>query len=39
MHPKLMTDKHINALLDRSIKRGIIPDILQLALSIKKAAE
>lgn len=39
MHPKLMTNKHANALLDRSIKRGIIPDILQLALSIKKARE
>ena len=39
IHPKLMTNKHANALLDRSIKRGIIPDILQLALSIKKARE
>lgn len=39
IHPKLMTDKLTNELLKRSIKRGIIPDILQLTLLIKKATE
>ena len=39
IHPKLMNNSNTKELLDRSIKRGIITDILQLALSIKNATE
>jgi len=39
IHPKLMNNNNTKELLDRSIKRGIITDILQLALSIKNATE
>ena len=39
IHPKLMNNSNTKELLDRSIKRGIITDILQLALAIKNATE
>jgi hypothetical protein len=39
IHPKLINNSNTKELLDRSIKRGIITDILQLALSIKNATE
>ena len=39
IHPKLMSNSNTKELLDRSIKRGIITDVLQLALSIKNATE
>ena len=39
IHPKLMNSRNTKPLLDRSIKRGIITDILQVALLIKQATE
>jgi len=39
IHPKLMNSRNTKLLLDRSIKRGIITDILQVALLIKQATE
>ena len=39
IHPKLMNSRNTKPLLDRSINRGIITDILQVALLIKQATE